>query len=76
MGKTVAEKLIESHLVKGEAKPGREIAIKIDHTLTQDATGTMVFLEFMAMGVVLWLKERGERAARKTTMPSGKEATA
>lgn len=51
MGKTVAEKLIESHLVKGEAKPGREIAIKIDHTLTQDATGTMVFLEFMAMGL-------------------------
>lgn len=51
MGKTVAEKLIESHLVKGEAKPGTEIAIKIDHTLTQDATGTMVFLEFMAMGL-------------------------
>lgn len=51
MGKTVAEKLIESHLVKGEMKPGSEIAIKIDHTLTQDATGTMVFLEFMAMGM-------------------------
>ncbi len=51
MGKTVAEKLIESHLVKGEMKPGSEIAIKIDHTLTQDATGTMVFLEFMAMGL-------------------------
>lgn len=51
MGKTVAEKLIESHLVKGETKPGSEIAIKIDHTLTQDATGTMVFLEFMAMGL-------------------------
>ncbi len=51
MGKTVAEKLIESHLIKGEMKPGSEIAIRIDHTLTQDATGTMVFLEFMAMGV-------------------------
>lgn len=51
MGKTVAEKLIESHLVMGETKPGSEIAIKIDHTLTQDATGTMVFLEFMAMGL-------------------------
>ena len=51
MGKTVTEKIIESHLVKGTMKPGTEIAIKIDHTLTQDATGTMVFLEFMAMGV-------------------------
>ncbi len=51
MGKTVAEKIIAAHLVKGELRPGSEIAIKIDHTLTQDATGTMVFLEFMAMGL-------------------------
>ncbi|AFM24477.1 aconitate hydratase [Desulfomonile tiedjei] len=51
MGKTVAEKIIEAHLVEGDLKPGSEIAIKIDHTLTQDATGTMVFLEFMAMGI-------------------------
>ena len=51
MGKTVTEKIIEAHLVKGNTEPGSEIAIKIDHTLTQDATGTMVFLEFMAMGV-------------------------
>ena len=51
MGKTVAEKIIEAHLVKGKLEPGSEIAIKIDHTLTQDATGTMAFLEFMAMGV-------------------------
>ena len=51
MGKTVAEKIIEAHLVKGTLEPGSEIAIKIDHTLTQDATGTMAFLEFMAMGV-------------------------
>jgi aconitate hydratase len=51
MGKTVAEKIIEAHLVKGELKAGTEIAIEIDHTLTQDATGTMVFLEFMAMGL-------------------------
>ena len=51
MGRTVAEKIIESHLVKGSLKPGTEIAVKIDHTLTQDATGTMVFLEFMAMGL-------------------------
>jgi aconitate hydratase len=51
MGKTVAEKIIEAHLVKGKLEPGSEIAIKIDHTLTQDATGTMAYLEFMAMGV-------------------------
>jgi predicted aconitate hydratase len=51
MGKTVAEKIIEGRLVKGKMEPGSEIAIKIDHTLTQDATGTMVFLEFMAMKV-------------------------
>ncbi len=51
MGKTVAEKIIEAHLVKGKIEAGSEIAIKVDHTLTQDATGTMVFLEFMAMKV-------------------------
>jgi len=51
MGKTVAEKIIEAHLIEGKPEPGSEIAIKIDHTLAQDATGTMVFLEFMAMGV-------------------------
>jgi aconitate hydratase len=49
MGKSVAEKIIQAHLVHGKMEPGNEIAIKIDHTLTQDATGTMVFLEFMAM---------------------------
>jgi aconitate hydratase len=49
MGKSVAEKIIEAHLVQGKLIPGTEIAIKIDHTLTQDATGTMVYLEFMAM---------------------------
>lgn len=51
MGKNVTQKLIESHLVDGEMRPGAEIALKIDQTLTQDATGTMVMLEFEAMGV-------------------------
>ncbi|MEW6350758.1 MAG: aconitate hydratase [Thermodesulfobacteriota bacterium] len=51
MGKTVTEKIIEAHMVSGKPEPGAEIAIRIDHTLQQDATGTMVFLEFMAMGV-------------------------
>jgi len=50
MGLTVAEKIIETHLVSGKMQPGSEISIKIDHTLLQDATGTMAFLEFMAIG--------------------------
>ncbi len=51
MGKTVAEKIIAEHLVDGKMVPGEEIGIKIDQTLTQDATGTMAYLEFEAMGV-------------------------
>jgi aconitate hydratase len=48
---TVAEQLIEGHLVEGDMEPGEEIAIEIDQTLTQDATGTMVMLELEAMEV-------------------------
>jgi len=51
MGSGVARKLIESHLLEGELEPGGEIALRIDQTLTQDATGTMVMLEFEALGV-------------------------
>jgi predicted aconitate hydratase len=51
MGKNVAQKLIETHLVDGNMQPGREIGLKIDQTLTQDATGTMVMLEFEAMKI-------------------------
>jgi aconitate hydratase len=51
MGKSVAQKVIEKHIVKGEMKPGNPIAIKIDQTLTQDATGTMAYLQFEAMGI-------------------------
>ena len=47
----VTQKLIQSHLLEGELKPGTEIGLKMDQTLTQDATGTMVMLEFEAMGV-------------------------
>jgi len=49
MKKNVAQKLIEAHLVAGRMQPGEEIGLKIDQTLTQDATGTMVMLEFEAM---------------------------
>lgn len=51
MGYTVAQKLIKSHLVSGEMKVGSEVGLKIDQTLTQDATGTMAYLEFEAMGI-------------------------
>ena len=51
MGKNVAEKLIDNHLVDGEMDVGEEIELEMDQTLTQDATGTMVMLEFEAMGI-------------------------
>jgi aconitate hydratase len=51
MGKSVTQKIIEDHLVSGEPKAGNEIAIRIDQTLTQDATGTMAYLQFEAMGI-------------------------
>ncbi|MEG1179116.1 MAG: aconitate hydratase [Oscillospiraceae bacterium] len=51
MAYTISQKIIKNHLVSGEMTVGNEIAIKIDQTLTQDATGTMAYLEFEAMGV-------------------------
>ena len=51
MGYTIGQKLIKSHLVSGEMIAGTEVGIRIDQTLTQDATGTMAYLEFEAMGV-------------------------
>jgi aconitate hydratase len=51
MAKTIVEQIMEAHLVSGDLVPGAEVALKIDHTLTQDATGTLTYLEFEAMGV-------------------------
>lgn len=51
MGLSLTEKIIRDHLVSGEMKPGEEIALRIDQTLTQDVTGTMAFLQFEALGV-------------------------
>ena len=51
MGKTIAQKIIASHLVSGDMTPGSEVALRIDQTLTQDATGTMAYLEFETMGI-------------------------
>ena len=51
MGLTITEKILKEHLAEGELKQGQEIGIKIDQTLTQDATGTMAYLEFESMGL-------------------------
>ncbi|MBR2375876.1 MAG: aconitate hydratase, partial [Clostridia bacterium] len=51
MGYTVAQKIIKAHLVSGEMIAGTEIGLRIDQTLTQDATGTMAYLQFESMGV-------------------------
>ena len=51
MGKTLTQKILEAHLVDGELIVGREIGLRIDQTLTQDATGTMAYLQFEAIGI-------------------------
>lgn len=51
MGQTITEKILKKHLIVGEYKKGQEIGIKIDQTLTQDATGTMAYLQFEAIGI-------------------------
>ncbi len=51
MGKTLAYKILENHLVEGNLTPGEEVTIKIDQTLTQDSTGTMVYLQLEAMDI-------------------------
>jgi aconitate hydratase len=51
MAKNLTQKILEEHLVEGDLIPGREIAVKIDHTLLQDATGTMAMLEFESLGI-------------------------
>ena len=51
MGYTIAQKIIKNHLVCGEMKVGAEVGLRIDQTLTQDATGTMAYLQFEAMGI-------------------------
>src|SRR5512136_2861580 len=51
MGYTLTEKVLKAHLLDGSYQPGEEIGIKIDQTLTQDATGTMAYLQFESMGL-------------------------
>ena len=50
MGQTIAQKIIAAHLVDGKMEPGCEVGLRIDQTLTQDATGTMAYLEYRGHG--------------------------
>ena len=73
MGMTIAEKILKAHLVDGEMIKGQEIGLKIDQTLTQDATGTMAYLQFEAMGVDQVKTERSVAYIDHNTLQSGFE---
>ncbi len=73
MGLTLTEKILKAHLVDGEFIKGQEIGIKIDQTLTQDATGTMAYLEFEAMGIPRVQTERSVAYIDHNTLQSGFE---
>ncbi|MBQ4437128.1 MAG: aconitate hydratase, partial [Clostridia bacterium] len=73
MGLTIAQKIIAKHLVSGEMKQGEEIALRIDQTLTQDATGTMAYLEFETMGIDRVKTERSVAYIDHNTLQCGFE---
>ena len=73
MGMTIAQKILKAHLVDGEMALGQEIGLKIDQTLTQDATGTMAYLQFEAMGVDQVKTERSVAYIDHNTLQSGFE---
>lgn len=73
MGQTIAQKIIAAHLMEGEMIPGQDIGLKIDQTLTQDATGTMAYLEFEAMGVDRVKTERSVAYIDHNTLQTGFE---
>ena len=73
MGLTLTEKILKAHIVDGEFVKGTEIGIKIDQTLTQDATGTMAYLEFEAIGIPRVKTERSVAYIDHNTLQSGFE---
>lgn len=73
MGLTLTEKILRAHLVDGEYVKGQEIGIRIDQTLTQDATGTMAYLEFEAIGVPRVKTERSVAYIDHNTLQNGFE---
>ena len=73
MAKSIAQKIIAAHLVDGEMTPGGEIGLRIDQTLTQDATGTMAYLEFESMGIPRVKTELSVAYIDHNTLQSGFE---
>ena len=73
MGYTIAQKIIKSHLLSGEMTVGSEVGLRIDQTLTQDATGTMAYLEFEAIGVPRVKTEKSVAYIDHNTLQTGFE---
>ena len=73
MGLTIAQKIIKAHMISGDMTVGQEVALKIDQTLTQDATGTMAYLEFETMGLDRVKTERSVAYIDHNTLQSGFE---
>lgn len=73
MGLTIAQKIIKEHLVSGDMTVGSEVALRIDQTLTQDATGTMAYLEFESMGIPRVRTEKSVAYIDHNTLQSGFE---
>ena len=73
MGYTIAQKIIKSHLLSGDMTVGSEVGLKIDQTLTQDATGTMAYLEFEAIGVPRVKTEKSVAYIDHNTLQTGFE---
>lgn len=73
MGYTIAQKIIKNHLVCGEMTVGSDIGLKIDQTLTQDATGTMAYIEYEAMGIPRVKTEKSVAYIDHNTLQTGFE---
>lgn len=73
MGLTIAQKIIKDHLVSGDMTVGSEVSLRIDQTLTQDATGTMAYLEFESMGIPRVRTEKSVAYIDHNTLQSGFE---
>jgi aconitate hydratase len=73
MGLSITQKIIKNHLIQGEMISGKEIAIKIDQTLTQDSTGTMAYLQFEAMGIDRVKTKRSVAYIDHNTLQTGPE---
>ena len=73
MGLTLSEKILKAHLVDGVFEKGQEIGIRIDQTLTQDATGTMAYIEFESMGIGQVQTERSVAYIDHNTLQNGFE---